>query len=60
MIGHNENLTQVFQAQPSIFQLYKIENALINGKAHYTSEEGTWAISFASCGVWIVQPSDIR
>ena len=53
-------MTHAFQAQPSIFQLCKIENTLINGKAHYTSEEGTWAISFASCGVWIVQPSDIR
>ena len=43
-----------------MFILYEIENTVINGKAHYTSDEGTMAISFASCGLWIVQPSDER
>ena len=42
-----------------MFILYEIENTVINGKAHYTSDEGTIAISFA-CGLWIVQPSDER
>ena len=53
-------MTHAFQAQPSIFQLYEIESTRINGKAQYTSEEGALAISFTSCGLWAVQPSDNR
>ena len=60
LIGHKENITNVFQAHPSLFQLYEIENTFINENAHYTSDEGKWAISFASCGLWTVQSSDYR
>ena len=60
LISHKENVTNAFQAQSSMFILYEIENTVINGKAHYTSDEGTMAISFASCGLWIVQYSDER
>lgn len=51
-------MTHAFQAQPSIFQLYEIENTVINGKVHFKSEDGALSIAFASCGVWAVQTLD--
>ena len=56
-------MTNAFQVIPSIsiFVLYDIENTVINGKAHYTSDDRTTAIWYGGeCGVWIIGPSDLR
>ena len=52
-------MTHAFHAQSDIFQLYEIENTVINGKAHYTSDDGTRGVWFPECGLWIVgHPND--
>ena len=53
-------MTHAFQAQADIFQLYEIENTVINGKVHYTSDDGTRGLWFAECGLWAVGLPDSR
>ena len=62
LINHEESVTIVYQAFPVIFQLYEleIENTTINGRAHYTSDDGNIAIWYGSCGYWVVGLPDYR
>ena len=56
-----ENLTNAFQAQKTIFNIYEIKNNIINGKAHYTSEDGNYALVYkASCGAWFLRTNQQR
>ena len=41
--------------EKSIFTIYHIEENLLNGKVHYTSEDGKKAIAYSS-GKWRIQP----
>ena len=43
-----------FQAQSMVFNIYKIENNIINGKAHYTSDDGKREIWYGECGLWMI------
>ena len=54
LINHKENLTDAFQAQSMIFNIYEIKNHSINGKVYYASEDGTREIWYGTCGLWIV------
>ena len=60
LISHKENMTNAFQAQSTVFNIYEIENNTINGKAHYTSDDGTREIWYGECGVWIIGVPDNR
>ena len=52
-------MTDAFQAQSMIFNIYEIKNHSINGKVYYASEDGTDEIWYGTCGVWMVgNPSD--
>ena len=42
-------------AQPNIFTTYHIEKDLLNGKVHYTSTNGRYAIAFNERGQWCIQ-----
>ena len=46
-------------ARPSIFKTYLIEPDLVNGKAHYTSADGKYAIAYTGSG-WNLQPDSDR
>ena len=54
LISHKENSTNAFQAHKMIFNIYEIENNTINGKAHYTSDDGAMGLWFGDCGHWQV------
>ena len=59
LINHKENFTSAFQAQPTIFNIYEIENYTINEKAHYISEDSARGLWFGECGLWIIgSPND--
>ena len=48
-------------ARPDIFKIYLIEPDLVNGKVHYTSQDGTKAIAFeSSLGEWNIQTAESR
>ena len=63
-IGVMENMTHVLQVQPTIFQLYEIEDTFKNSRNHYTSDDGFFAVSacFRSdmTVAWIVGDSERR
>ena len=40
VISHDEDMTNVSLALPSIFTIYEIENTTINGRPQYTSVDG--------------------
>ena len=44
----------------NIFTTYKLEPDLVNGKQHYTSQDGTRAISFVNNRIWMVQSASAR
>ena len=62
LISHMANMTNVFEAQQAIFTNYTIENTMINGKSHYTSDDGTRVLWYNECpvGQWIVGLPDDR
>ena len=59
-VVYDESNTEVFQARPEVFQTYTIEPELLNGKVHYTSEDGTHAIAKCNNGAWQIQPVSVR
>ena len=60
LISHKENLTNAFDAQHTIFAFYAIEDNMINGKAHYSSNDGTKGIWYGECGLWMIGSPDGR
>ena len=51
----------VLNAYPKIFTTYKIETNLLNGRVHYTSQDGKLALAFnAAHKQWYIQDADIR
>ena len=43
------------QAHPEYFTTYTLEQGLTNGKAYYTSRDGSRAIAFGDYGNWELQ-----
>ena len=43
------------QSLPEYFTTYTLEASLTNGKAHYTSQDGTRAIAYGEYGNWELQ-----
>ena len=43
------------QSQPEYFTTYAIEQSLTNGRAHFTSQDGTRAIAYGEYGNWELQ-----
>ena len=43
------------QSLPEYFTTYTLEASLSNGKAHYTSQDGTRAIAYGEYGNWELQ-----
>ena len=54
VVQGQEAITAVKDARPNIFTTYHVEENLFNGKAHYTSEDGTEAIVYNK-GPWRIQ-----
>ena len=57
LISHNENTDRIGF---DIFKAYEIENTTLNGRVHYTSDDGGKAIWYGDCGLWVVGPPDNR
>lgn len=57
LISHNGNTDLIHF---NIFKAYEIENTTLNGRAHYTSDDGGRAIWYGDCGLWVVGPPDNR
>ena len=49
------------QNVPGIFKNYKIEPDLVNGRLHYTSQDGKFAVAFNNVkNQWVIQPVAYR
>ena len=48
-----------FKLHPYMFTYYRMEPGMINGRNHYTSEDGRFAISYCGDSYWI-QRADTR
>lgn len=59
-VRYHEDNTDAYQARPEVFQTFTIEPDLLNGKVHYTSEDGTHAIAKCNGGAWQIQPVSVR
>ena len=46
--------TLVYQKYPYLFTDFEKESDSLNGKAHYTSKDGKYAISYNSCQQWVI------
>ena len=65
LLSHGENVSSsVIQdfVNKNVYQLYEleIENATVNGRAHYTSDDGTRGLWSCSSGLWLVGHPDSR
>ena len=55
----SDNAPRVFQ--PNIFTNYTIEADLVNGRVHYTSHDGSQAITYdEDHGEWLIQTAGRR
>ena len=60
-VRHHKNDTKVFNAHPMIFTTYLIEDGTINGRVHYTSQDGKRAISYCHQNrKWVMLASQDR
>ena len=48
-----------FKLHPYMFTYYRMEPGMINGRNHYTSEDGRFAVSYCGDSYWI-QRADTR
>ena len=55
-----EEKNEAYERHSNIYTSYVIEKGMINGRNHYTSEDGTLALVYASCGVWFIQTDQSR
>lgn len=46
--------TLVYQKYPYLFTDFEKEPDVLNGKAHYTSNDGKYAISYNTCQQWVI------
>ena len=46
--------TLVYQKYPYLFTDFEKEADTLNGKAHYTSKDGKYAISYNTCQQWVI------
>ena len=60
LISHRESANDVFEVWTDIFNIYKIENNTIHGKAHYITKGGTMEMWQGNCGFWMVGPPVYR
>ena len=60
MLEHEEGESHVYQKYPFLFTEYEIESRNLNGKAHYTSKDGLYAISYNTCGQWVISILNIH
>ena len=51
---------EAYERHSSIYTSYVIEKGAINGRNHYTSEDGTQAIASCDGRSWNIQPSSYR
>ena len=51
---------EAYETWPQIYTSYFIEKEMINGRNHYTSEDGTLALVYGSCGNWLIQTDQYR
>ena len=52
-------ITGAYDTKPEVYQEFENEPGYINGKAHYTSADGKWAIAYSGSN-WYVQPVSQR
>ena len=53
-------MSSIYEANPGPFMAYELENDLVNGLVHYTSDDGTRAISYNDCDTWAIGLSTDR
>ena len=55
---HAEGKTHVYEAFPFLFTEFEIESDNLNGKVHYTTKDGKYAIAYNTCRQWVVSILD--
>ena len=49
------------EKQPDMYHSFTLESDLVNGHAHYTSQDETMAITYNSANkIWIIQEAEDR
>ena len=61
VVQYTENNTLVYRRYPYIFTTFDIESGYVNGKVHYTSHDGNYALAYCIVGGgWVIQKSSVR
>ena len=60
LVQYKDDDTSVYELMPHYYTVFEIEPDLVNEKVHYTSFDGKYAISYGSCGLWMIQPETKR
>ena len=60
LVSYKDHVSSIYEANPGPFMAYELENDLVNGLVHYTSDDGTRAISYNDCDTWAIGLSTDR
>ena len=60
VVQGQESATAVKDELPDLFTNYRLEGGLVNGKAHYTSDDHQKAIAYSNVGGWLMQSHHSR
>ena len=60
LVQYKDNDTSVYELRPHYFTVFEIESYLVNEKVHYASQDGKYALSYGSCGLWMIQSDTNR
>lgn len=55
VVEYND-MPHVYNKIPHIFTVFKREATTINGRYHYTSQDGNHSLYFGSCDLWMISP----
>ena len=60
IVKFTDNNTVVYQEQPEIFTTFEKGSEKFNGKSHYMSLNGKYALAYVECGLWMIQDQSVR
>ena len=61
IVHYNNNLTQVYEQKPNIFQVYEIQEEPHNDRPYYIGTvDYTVAIGFWAWSTWVISPKSHR